>query len=108
MEVSLRPLKRIITCISLEIHVLVNNFLEYVMSLWVDPSSLLSLEFMKIQPYQICLRSIFRKKIQNLRENLDGMNIFCQNYHESEGSVLSHFVPVSEEYVKSMILNAPI
>ena len=62
---------------------------------------------MKIQPYQICLRSIFSEKVQNLRGNLDGMEI-CQNYHESEGSVLSHFDPVPEEYVKSIILKAPI
>ena len=39
-KLGLRPLKRIITCLNLEIHVLVNNFLEYVMSFWVDPSSL--------------------------------------------------------------------
>ena len=78
------------------------------MSFWVDPSSFLSLVFMKIQPYQICLRSIFRKKkVQNLRDNLDGIDI-CQNHHKSEGSILSHFDPVSEEYVKSIIFEAPI
>ena len=104
----LKKLKRIITCLNLEIHVLVNNFLEYVTSFWVEPSSLLSLVFMKIQPYQICLRSIFRKKkVQNLRDNLDGIDI-CQNHHESEGPILSHFDPASEEYVNSIILKTPI
>ena len=47
----------------------------------------------------------FLEKVQNLRDNLDGI---CQNYHESEGSILSHFDPVFEEYVKSIILKAPI
>ena len=47
------------------------------------------------------------EKVQNLRDNLDGIDI-CQNYHESEGSILSHFDPVSEEYDKSIISKAPI
>ena len=49
----------------------------------------------------------FSEKVQNLRDNLDGIDI-CQNHHKSEGSILSHFNPVSEEYVKSIILKAPI
>ena len=47
------------------------------------------------------------EKVQHLRDNQDGMDI-CQNHHESEGSILSHFGPMSEEYVKSVILKAPI
>ena len=49
----------------------------------------------------------FSEKVQNLRDNLDGDDI-CQNHYESEGSIHSHFDPVSEEYVKSIILKAPI
>ena len=41
------------------------------------------------------------------RDNLDGIEV-CQNYHESEGSILSHFDPGSEEYVKSIIFKALI
>ena len=47
------------------------------------------------------------EKVQNLRDNLDGIDL-CQNQHESEGSILAHFDAVSEEYVKSIILKAPI
>ena len=49
----------------------------------------------------------FLEKVQNLRDNLDGVDI-CQNHYESEGSILSPFDPVSEEYVKSIILKAPL
>ena len=77
------------------------------MSFWVDPSSLLSLVFMKIQPYKYVCGLFFLEKVQNLRDNLDGIDI-CENHHESEGSILSHFDPVSEDYVKSIILKAPL
>ena len=73
------------------------------MSFWVFPSCLLFVAVMKTQSYQICLELIFGEKVQNLRDNLDGTEI-CQNYHEFEGSVPSHFDPVTE---KSVILKAP-
>ena len=49
----------------------------------------------------------FSEEVQNLRDNLDSIDI-CQNYHESEGSIFSYFDPVSDEYVKSIILKVPI
>ena len=78
------------------------------MSFWVDRSKQSSLPSIyedsalpnKFEVY-------FSEKFQNLRDNLDGIDI-CQNHHKSEGSILSHFDPVSEEYVKSIILKAPI
>ena len=44
----------------------------------------------------------FLGKVQNLKDNLGGMEI-CQNRHECEGSVLSHFDPVSQEYVNLLL-----
>ena len=64
------------------------------------------LVFMKIPPYQMFAVYLL-EKVQNLRDNLDGIDI-CQNYHECEGYILFHFDSVSEEYVKSIILKAPV
>ena len=69
-------------------------------------SSLPSIYEDSVLPNNYVRDLFFGKNSKTSEENVDGIDI--QNYHESEGSILSHFDPVSEEYVKSFILKAPI
>ena len=97
MDTNVEDLKEIENhCLNLEIHLLVNNFLKYVVFFWVEVRSLLSLTFMKTQSCQICLRSIFFfRKSQNPQRQFGG-------------PALSHFDPLTGQYVRSIILKAPL
>ena len=73
MDTNVEDVKEIENhCLNLEIHLLVNNFLKYVVFFWVEVRGLLSLTFMKAQSCQICLRSIFFvEKAKTLRDSLE-------------------------------------